>query len=159
MTLRITKFAGEFAELAAWTGESEAELRKQHDYHENREHWLAWEGDQVVGALYPWLSPDGRHRLYFDKCRAGAYAALAGAIAGECYAGVNVADTEMLAELRAAGFVDNRLEHEYEIPVSARRLTIRRSSIHRHIWSRSTATNMSGSCASGMARSRCRAWA
>ena len=83
MGLRITKFAGEYAELAAWTGEPEDQVRSDEDYHaEDREHWLAWDGNSVVGALHPWRAPDGRHRLYHDKCRADAYAPLAAAIEG-----------------------------------------------------------------------------
>jgi len=77
MTVRITKFAGEYVALAAWTGDTEAELRAQDDFHEeDRDHWLAWDGDHVVGALHPWRSPDGRHRLFYDRCRPDAYAPL-----------------------------------------------------------------------------------
>lgn len=95
MAVRVTKFAGEFAELSAWTGEPEEQLRAEEDYHqEDRDHWLAWDGGLVVGALHPWRSPDGRHRLYYyDKCRPDAYAPLAGAIAGECHATVDAGDT------------------------------------------------------------------
>lgn len=43
MAVRITKFAGEFAALTAWTGESEQQLRTEEDYHtEEREHWGTW---------------------------------------------------------------------------------------------------------------------
>jgi GNAT superfamily N-acetyltransferase len=52
MAVRVTRFAGEFAELAAWTGESEAQLRADEDYHaEDRDHWLAWDGPGIVGVL------------------------------------------------------------------------------------------------------------
>jgi hypothetical protein len=38
-------FAGEFAALAAWTGEPEEQLRDDEDYDAaEREHWLAWDG-------------------------------------------------------------------------------------------------------------------
>ncbi len=120
MSVRITKFAGEYAALAAWTGESEAQLRAEEDYHaEDRDHWLAWDGDLVVGALHPWRAPDGRHRLFFDKCRPDAWAPLAGAITGECYASVDVADHVAIEALAGAGFAENRREHNYTIPVAS----------------------------------------
>src|SRR4051794_15935876 len=86
MTLRIRRFTNEYAELAAWTGEPEVQLRAQNDLHEDdRELWLAWDGEHVVGAVHPWLRPDSRQVLYFEKCRADAYAPLAAVVGGECY--------------------------------------------------------------------------
>jgi hypothetical protein len=35
-----------------------------------RDHWLAWDGDLVVGALHSWQSPDGRLRLLDCAIRA-----------------------------------------------------------------------------------------
>lgn len=119
MGVKITKFAGEYAELAAWTGEPEDQIRADEDYHEQeRAHWLAWDGDAVVGALHPWLAPDGRLRLYYDTCRADAYAPLADAIEGHCYATVDATDEEALTGLTAAGFTENRRENLYQIPVT-----------------------------------------
>jgi ribosomal protein S18 acetylase RimI-like enzyme len=119
MAVRIARFAGEFAQLAVWTGEPEEQLRADEDYQAGeREHWLAWDGDLIVGALHPWRGPDGRHRLYYDRCRADAYQPLAGAIAGECYATADAADGEALGALVQAGFAVNRRENEYEIPVA-----------------------------------------
>ena len=116
MAVRVARFAGEFAALAAWTGESEADLRADEDYHTgDREHWLAWDGDQVVGALHPWRSPDGRLRLYFDRCRSDAWVPLAEAVDGECFATVEEQDATALLN---AGFVESRRENEYEIPVA-----------------------------------------
>jgi ribosomal protein S18 acetylase RimI-like enzyme len=118
MAVRIARFAGEFAELAAWTGEPEEQLRAEDEYHaEDREHWLAWDGPLVVGALHPWTSPDGRHRLYFDACRADAYEPLAGAITGPCYATFGAGDQAAITALTRSGFAENRRENEYEIPV------------------------------------------
>jgi len=119
VAIRVSRFAGEFAQLAEWTGESERELRDDKDYHSpSREHWLAWDGDQLVGALHPWRSPDGRHRLYFDRCRADSYGALAAVVAGECYTHADITDAQVLAELSAAGFAEVRREHEYLVPVA-----------------------------------------
>jgi len=115
----ITKFAGEFGALAAWTGEPEEQLRAEEDYHsEERDHWLAWDGDEVVGALHPWRSPDGRLRLYYDKCRADTYVPLAAVVAGDCYTDVDAADETTLTALRGAGFADHRRENNYEIPIT-----------------------------------------
>jgi ribosomal protein S18 acetylase RimI-like enzyme len=119
MGIKITKFAGEYPELAAWTGEPEEQLRAEEDYHTaEREHWLAWDGTAVVGALHPWRAPDGRQRLYYDKCRPDAYAPLAAAITGACFATLERSDQEAVQALSAAGFTGNRQENEYEIPVS-----------------------------------------
>jgi len=117
--MRITRFTAEFAALAAWTGESEEQLRADEDYHEQeREHWLAWDAGRIVGVLHPWRSPDGRLRLYFGRCRPDAYAPLAGVTTAACYATADTSDAEMLTALRAAGFTEHRRENEYEIPVS-----------------------------------------
>jgi ribosomal protein S18 acetylase RimI-like enzyme len=119
VSLQIATFAGEFAALAAWTGQSEQDLRQDEDYRPGgREHWLAWDGGQVVGAVHPWRTPDGRLRLYFDDCRPDSYGPLADAIDGECYVQADSADADTLARLRMAGFADLRAEYEYEVPVS-----------------------------------------
>ncbi|WP_412540334.1 GNAT family N-acetyltransferase [Longispora sp. K20-0274] len=115
MTLRVTKFDGEYPALAAWTGEPVAELRAMiEEYHsEERDTWLAWDGDGVVGALHPWRRPDGRHTLYFGPTRPDAYAPLAATVPGEVY--VTVPDDEVgLFE----GFVVERREYRYLVPVS-----------------------------------------
>jgi ribosomal protein S18 acetylase RimI-like enzyme len=118
--IRTARFAGEYAALSAWTGESEDQLRRDEDLHaEEREHWLAWDGDRVVGALHPWRSPDGRLRLYFDRCRDDAYRELVACVHGDCVTQIDLDDTGALTALRGAGFRDLRMEHEYEIPVRA----------------------------------------
>jgi ribosomal protein S18 acetylase RimI-like enzyme len=120
MTILITKFAGEYAQLGAWTGETEADLRAQDDYHdEDRDHWLAWDAGLVVGAVHPWRAPDGRYRLYFERCRPDAYAALAAATDGECYATFEATDVAAIDALTEVGFVESRREHVYAIPVAS----------------------------------------
>jgi ribosomal protein S18 acetylase RimI-like enzyme len=119
VTVNITRFAGEYPQLAAWTGEPEEQLRAEEDYHSaDRDHWLAWEGDLVVGALHPWRSPDGRMRLYYDKCRADTYAPLAAGIEGPCFAVLDAADADAVSALTGAGFAETRRENVYEIPVA-----------------------------------------
>jgi hypothetical protein len=117
--LQIRKFAGEFEAVATWTAEPEQQLRDDEDYRAiDREHWLAWDGPNVVGAVHPWRAPDGRHRLYFDKCREDALAPLAAAIAGECFATVDATEAATLVELAQAGFARHRTGNAYEIPVT-----------------------------------------
>ncbi len=119
MTVRVTKFAGEYAQLSAWTGDSEHELRiAQEEYHsEQRDTWLAWDGNGIVGSLHPWRRPDGRHTLYYDKCRNDAYAPLAAMIDGECYTPQDAANLEAIESLYAVGFIEHRREHVYTMPV------------------------------------------
>ncbi|MGY0230598.1 GNAT family N-acetyltransferase [Longispora urticae] len=117
MTLRVTRFDGEYGALAAWTGDPVEELRAQiEEYHsEDRDTWLAWQDDAVVGVLNPWRRPDGRHTLYFGPTRPDAYAPLAGAVPGEVYVTVPVDDAPLFEGL---GFVAERREHQYLVPVS-----------------------------------------
>jgi GNAT superfamily N-acetyltransferase len=118
MTLRVTRFVSEYAELAAWTGETEEQLCAREALHEaNRDLWLAWDGDRVVGAVHPWRRPDSRCVLYFDRCRADAYSPLAAVVAGECYTSVAASSRSAVAALASAGFVEHRREHTCEIPV------------------------------------------
>lgn len=118
VTLRIARFGEEYAELAAWTGEPEADLRADEDYQDQgREHWLAWDGDRVTGVLHPWRAPDGRHRLYFGRCGADTYGPLAAAVDGECYATADAGDAAMIGALTAGGFTEHRREHIYRVPV------------------------------------------
>jgi hypothetical protein len=107
MVVRITTFAGEYAQLGAWAGESEADLRAQDGYHEeDRDHFLAWAGDAVVGAVHPWLRPDGRHALYYDRCREDAYAPLAAMIDGPCHAPLDADDATAIGAVIVGGFVE-----------------------------------------------------
>jgi len=118
MTLRVTRFVSEYAELAAWTGETEEQLCAREALHEeDRELWLAWDSDRVVGAVHPWLRPDSRSVLYFDRCRTDAYAPLAGVVSGECFTSLPSTDHSALTALTSAGFVEHRREHTYEMPV------------------------------------------
>jgi RimJ/RimL family protein N-acetyltransferase len=118
MTVRVTPFTNEYADLGAWTGETEEEIRAQNDLHdEDRERWLAWDGDRVVGAVHPWRRPDSRYTLYFDRCRADAYAPLAAAAPGECFTLIDADNDDAIAALTGAGFAEHRREHTYEIRV------------------------------------------
>jgi ribosomal protein S18 acetylase RimI-like enzyme len=119
MSLRVAIFAGEYAELAAWTGEPEEQLRAAQEAHaEVRDLWLAWDGTDLVGALHSWRAPDGRCRLYYDKCREDAFAPLAAMVEDGCHATIDASDETALAALAGAGFRESRRENEYEIPVT-----------------------------------------
>jgi RimJ/RimL family protein N-acetyltransferase len=116
--LTIARFTGEYAPLAAWTGEPVEELRAQDDLHDDdRYTWLAWDGPGVVGVMSPWVRPDGRHTLYFGRCRDDAYAPLAAAVPGTVLTTAGSEDTGMRDALAGAGFAELRREHLYEIPV------------------------------------------
>jgi len=111
----------EYAALAAWTGQVPADIRLAvEDHHEGpRDHWVAWAGDSVVGALHPWRAPDGRLRLFFDRCRADAYAPLVARVEGPCLATVAGDDAEAGTALTGLGFVAGRIELDYDLPVAA----------------------------------------
>ncbi|HEY3016559.1 MAG TPA: GNAT family N-acetyltransferase [Nocardioides sp.] len=111
----------DYAALAAWIGEDPEELRRAiEDRHEApRDHWVAWAGDSVVGALHPWRGPDGRLRLFFDRCRADAYAPLVAQVEGPCLATVAGDDAEAGTALTGLGFVAGRVELDYDLPVAA----------------------------------------
>jgi RimJ/RimL family protein N-acetyltransferase len=106
--MRIARFAGDFAAVAAWTGEPEEGL--------DGDDWVAWDGAEVVGFLHPWPAPDGKLRIYFGRTRPDAYRPLADAVAGECYAILD--DPAGVAALTEAGFQVSRRESGYEIPVA-----------------------------------------
>jgi ribosomal protein S18 acetylase RimI-like enzyme len=81
--------------------------------------WIAWDGPSQAGTMHVWRSPDGRCRLFFQECRADAYGPLTAAIDGPCHAQVPLAAEAARAALRAAGFADGRVEHDYRVPVRA----------------------------------------
>jgi ribosomal protein S18 acetylase RimI-like enzyme len=114
VTLRTSLFDGEYEALAAWTGQTTDE----DDSEALRDLWLAWDGPQVVGTMTPWLRPDGRRTLYFGPCAPSAYPALVARVPGECYTMVDGSDTAAMDQLAALGFLPERSELRYSIPVS-----------------------------------------
>jgi RimJ/RimL family protein N-acetyltransferase len=125
MSIRVRRFAGEFEELAAWTGEAVEDLRAQEAHHDGpRDVWLAWEGDRVkgdrvIGVMRPWVRPDGRCTLYFGRSAPRAYERLVGVIDGECFTSLDAADTSTMTIFEGLGFAEGRREREYAIPVSS----------------------------------------
>jgi ribosomal protein S18 acetylase RimI-like enzyme len=94
--------------------------------------WIAWDGPNEAGTvpagtvpagtvragtMHVWRSPDGRNRLFFRECRADAYGPLTAAFDGPCHAQVPLSDEAAQLALRAAGFADSRVEHDYWVPV------------------------------------------
>jgi RimJ/RimL family protein N-acetyltransferase len=113
-------FSGEYEALAAWTQRSVEDLRREEEHHEGpRQRWLAWDGDDVVGVMRPWVRPDARNILYFGPCKPGSYAVLAAEVSGECFTTIDAADEDAFRELASAGFHEHRRESYYEIPVTA----------------------------------------
>ena len=120
MTITVTPLGGEYEALAAWTGEPVEDIRRQvEDDHEGpREHWIAWRDGSVVGSFHPWVMPDGKQRLFFDRTAPEAYPALVGMVKGACVTSVDDADAEAVEVLRGLGFELNRRELLLEIPVA-----------------------------------------
>jgi hypothetical protein len=112
MVVRVAGFAGEYAALAAWTGQSEAEVRAGEHYHGGA-HLVAWDGDRIVGVAHRWHDRDGGQRLLFRKCRTGTHGALARAVDGACTVSVETPDAAALAGL---GFAESGRWREYAIP-------------------------------------------
>ncbi|WP_027344380.1 GNAT family N-acetyltransferase [Hamadaea tsunoensis] len=119
MSIVVAAFAGEYEQVAAWTGDTVEQLRQQEEYHsEDRPLWLAWDAGRVVGVMQPWTRPDGHLTLYYDRSTPDAYVALAAMADGECRTTVDAADAEVIAALAGAGFAEHRRESEFEIPVT-----------------------------------------
>ncbi|MCA2211942.1 hypothetical protein [Jidongwangia harbinensis] len=114
MVVRVAGFAGEYAALAAWTGQSEDEVRAGEHYH-GGSHLVAWDGDRIVGVAHRWHDRDGRQRLQFRKCRTGTHGPLARAVDGACTVSIGTRDAPALAGL---GFVETGRWREYAIPVA-----------------------------------------
>ncbi|ASN81249.1 GNAT family N-acetyltransferase [Deinococcus ficus] len=102
---------GDVIALSAWTGTPAAALREDA---EGREGWLAWDGAAVVGALFPWRSPDGRVRLFFERCRQDAWAPLLAQVPGPAV--TTVRDATPQAVLEDLGFRPARTDRLYELP-------------------------------------------
>ncbi|WP_407542972.1 GNAT family N-acetyltransferase (plasmid) [Deinococcus radiomollis] len=111
--------ADDYPGLSSWLGVNIDEIRSAAEAHhvQSRDHWIAHAGSEVVGGLSSWRSPDGRLRLYPDKCREDAWAPLLSRITGPAVACVNGRNVEALAALRQCGFLVARTELMYEIPV------------------------------------------
>jgi len=119
MTITVTPLGTQYEALAAWTGEPVDDIRHQleDDHEEQREHWLAWRNGGVVGAVHPWLAPDRKVRLFFERTEPAAYGALLEKIEGPCLTTVDEADREAVTALTGLGFEVVRREVRLEIPV------------------------------------------
>lgn len=105
--------------LSLWTGQRLEDIqRNAKDHHqESRDHWLAWDGPAVIGGLSPWHSPDGRLRLYFDKCRDDAWGPLLEQVAGPAITTIDGDDHATFQALTALGFSVSRTDLIYNVPV------------------------------------------
>jgi RimJ/RimL family protein N-acetyltransferase len=119
MGITVRALGTEYGALAAWTGEPVEDIRRQaEEDHEGRVHWVAWRDGAVVGAVHPWLAPDGKQRLFFDRTVADAYPALVGMLDGACTTYADVEDSKSVEALRGLGFEVSRRELQVEIPVA-----------------------------------------
>jgi ribosomal protein S18 acetylase RimI-like enzyme len=116
MTLRVSELADEYAAVAAWTGQTEEQVRTGADFHGGA-HLIAWQGDRIVGLAHRWRDRHGRQRLMFRRCDPGAHGPLARAMRGECTAIVETGDRPAVAALAAEGFAETGRSQEYEVPV------------------------------------------
>jgi GNAT superfamily N-acetyltransferase len=120
MTITAAPLGDQYEALAAWTGESADDIRRQieEDHSEHRDHWIAWRDGQVIGALRPWRSPDGKLRLFFDRTEPAAYEALIAKVDGPCLTSVDETNQPVVRALRDLGFEPVRREVQLEIPVT-----------------------------------------
>ena len=118
VTLRAALFNGEYEAFGALTGQKPEEVAQEAADGELRDVWLAWDGPRLVGAVKPWLRPDGKYTLYFERCEPAAYPVLVAQAQGECYTMADGADTAALDQFSALGFLPHRSELRYLIPVS-----------------------------------------
>jgi hypothetical protein len=91
--------------------------------------WEAHDGTDMVGALRAAMRPDRRMFLSFRDCRADAYAPLLARAVGELdrpllYTSVHEGDEAGLRRLGELGFVVNRRDHHYRIPVDPARFRL-----------------------------------
>ncbi|MFG3341174.1 GNAT family N-acetyltransferase [Glycomyces sp. NPDC048151] len=84
------------------------------------ERWEAWEGSGRVGTAHVWDRPDGKRFAWFDPVEADLIAALCGVIGADrpVHTLADTAEQRMQRQLGAAGFVGERYEHDWTLPVA-----------------------------------------
>jgi GNAT superfamily N-acetyltransferase len=82
--------------------------------------WEARDGERLVGTAHMWDRPDGKRFAWFDPIDAELIAALCTELgAGRpVYTLADVYETGMQRQLAAAGFVGERYEHDWTLPVA-----------------------------------------
>ena len=83
--------------------------------------WASHRGETAVGKAAALVRPDARCFVLFGACHHDAYRPLVQTIARQLrrdlYTEIDEADTEVLQRLVGSGFVINRREHTYAIPI------------------------------------------
>ncbi|MDN3242413.1 GNAT family N-acetyltransferase [Glycomyces tritici] len=81
--------------------------------------WEARDGERLVGTAHVWDRPDGKRFAWFDPIEAEPIAALCDAIGADrpVYTVADVYEQGMHRTLAAAGFVGERYEHDWTVPV------------------------------------------
>jgi GNAT superfamily N-acetyltransferase len=80
-------------------------------------HWIARRDGVVIGELHPWVAPDRKLRLFFDRTDPTAYEALIAKVEGPCQTSIDEADEAGVQALTKLGFAPVRREVLLEIPV------------------------------------------
>jgi RimJ/RimL family protein N-acetyltransferase len=90
--------------------------------------WETHEGEDLVGAVRVLIRPDQRTLVSFGECRDDAYAPLLARVDAEMgcelYTSADESDHATRERLGTLGFVVDRLEHAYRIPLDPRRLRL-----------------------------------
>lgn len=80
--------------------------------------WEARDDTGLVGTAHMWDRPDGKRFAWFDPIDSALIAALCDAIGGPVRTLADVHETAMQRRLAAAGFVGERYEHDWTLPVA-----------------------------------------
>jgi GNAT superfamily N-acetyltransferase len=82
--------------------------------------WEARDGERLAGTAHMWDRPDGKRFAWFDPIDAAPIAALCDVIGAErpLYTLADVYEKDMHRRLAAAGFVGDRYEHDWTLPVA-----------------------------------------
>jgi len=85
---------------------------------ENR--WEARDAAGLLGSAHVWNRPDGKRIAWFDAADPDVIGALCEAIGAErpVYTSADAHDQRTLRQLSAAGFVGERFEHDWTLPVA-----------------------------------------
>jgi GNAT superfamily N-acetyltransferase len=126
--IEVSRFADEYADLAALLDEDPERLREHdHRHAATRPRWMARDDGRPVGAAVMWQRPDNRCAVFFEGCATHAYQPLAHAIATEIrrdlYTGADDTEHAVLGHLHDAGFRLIRHEHHYQLSTQPDRHT------------------------------------
>jgi len=122
--MRVERFHDQYMQAAAAYGTTVEELRERdRNKASPPRRWLALAGNRAAGAVMVATRLDRRTFLSFVCPDPAAYTPLARAVAadvgGRLYTAADAADTEALAALRSAGFVEEYEFERFRVPFAA----------------------------------------